>query len=155
MGSFAPYKERTIKFIEIVSSDGWRTKIYGIAQKSSPLPSEIVSAGAKMVLPHLPQPAITEHRYGVGFLIIHRGTMRNWFLLDWWGYEDILHQKLFSSPLDDPESITPEADKSLIACVHELRIVAFESDAWIKTVLSADKTQSLDDYLKLQFDRSD
>ena len=148
MNNFVPYEARTIRFINQAAPDGWRIKIYGISPKSSPLPSNIVSAGAKAVLPHLPQPAITEHRCGVGFLIIHRGTMRNWFLLDWWEYEDILHQKLFSSPLDDPGSITPEPDTSLIACVHELRVVTFESDAWIKTVLREDQEPGFDDYLK-------
>lgn len=155
MHKFIPYEARTIEFINQAASNGWRIKIYGIAPKLSPLPNDIVSAGKEMVLQHLPQPAITEHRYGVGFLIMHRGTMRNWFLLDWWENEDIMHQKLFSSPLDDPGSITPEADKSLIACVHELRIVAFESGAWINTVLCEDRTPSFDDYLKLRFEHSD
>ena len=155
MHNFVPYEERTIEFTEIAASNGWRIKVYGVSAKSSPLPGEIVSVGTKVVLPHLPQPAIAEHRYGVGFLIIHHGKMRNWFLLDWWENQDILHHKLFSSPLDDPQSITPEPDTSLIACVHELRIITFESDAWIKTLLRADKSSSVDDYLKLHFERGD
>ena len=65
--------------------------------------------------------------------------MRLSFLLDWWENQNIMHQKLSSPPLTDPGSITPEADKSLIACVHESKIVAFESDAWIKTALRAEK----------------
>ncbi len=71
MHNFIPYEARTIKFINQAASNGWRVKLYGISPKSSPLPNNIVSVGAKMVLPHLPQPAITEHRYGVGFLISH------------------------------------------------------------------------------------
>jgi hypothetical protein len=95
---------------------------------------------------------MSEDRYGVGFLIIHQGTMRNWFLLDWWEYEDILFHRLFSSPLSSPDTITPEEDSSVAACVHELRVINFESEAWIKTVLSNDSEPDFDEYLKLRFD---
>ena len=152
MHSLTPYIARPIEFVDQVDRDGWRLKVYAISAASLPLPSEIVSAGIDKVLPHLPQPAVTDHRYGVGFLIIHSGSIRNWFLLDWWEQEDIIHHKLFSSRLDNPGSISPEPDKSLIACVHELRVVTFESEAWIKTVLCNDDQQSLDNYLKLRLD---
>ena len=141
---------RPVKFIDQVNTEGWRIKIYGISAKSLPLPQEVVSEGMKNVLSHLPQPALTEQRYGVGFLIIHQGTMRNWYLLDWWEKEDIIHHKLFSSPLGDPGSISAESDKSLIACVHELRVISFETEAWIKTVLCRDDKSSFDSYLKLR-----
>lgn len=150
MHSFNPYVTRPIEFIDQVDSEGWRLKVYGISATSLPLPTEVVSAGISNVLPHLPQPALTEQRYGVGFLIIHHGTMRNWFLVDWWEQQDIIHHKLFWSPLNEPDSIATELDKSLIACVHELRVVNFESEAWIKTVLCNDKQPSFAKYLKLR-----
>ncbi len=77
--------------------------------------------------------------------------MRYWFLLDWWEKEDIIHHKLFSSPLDQPSAITAEADKCLIACVHELRVITFESEAWIKTALGPDDKSDFEKYLKLRF----
>lgn len=151
MHNLDPYVSRPTEFIDQVNSEGWRIKVYGISASSLPLPKEIVSEGTQFAVSHLPQPALTEHRYGVGFLIIHHGTMRNWFLLDWWENEDIIHHKLFSSPLDNPGSITIEPDKSLIACVHELRIITFESEAWIKTVLCKDDEPSFDRYLNFSF----
>jgi len=151
MHAFDPYVARPIEFIDQVISEGWRIKVYGISAKSLPLPEELVSEVLKNVLSHLPQPAVTEQRYGVGFLIIHQGTMRNWFLLDWWEKEDIIHHKLFSAPLEQASAITAEADKSLIACVHELRVIMFESEAWIKTVLGRDDHPDFDKYLKLRF----
>ncbi len=155
MHDFDPYVSRPIEFIDQVNPDGWRIKVYGISAQSLPLPEEVVSEGIKIVLPHLPQPALTEQRYGVGFLIIHHGTMRNWYLLDWWEKEDIIHHKLFSSPLDEPGSISIEPDKSLIACVHELRIINFESETWIKTVLCRDDKPSFEKYLNLRFNSSE
>ena len=152
MHAIDPYVARPIEFIDQVNSEGWRIKVYGISAKSLPLREELVAGALKNILSHLPQPAVTEQRYGVGFLIIHRGTMRNWLLLDWWEKEDIIHHKLFSSPLDKPGDITAETDKSLIACVHELRVITFESEAWIKTVLGRDGSPEFEKYLKLRFD---
>jgi hypothetical protein len=77
--------------------------------------------------------------------------MRNWFLLDWWEQTDILHHQLFSSPLNDPNMITAETDKSLIACVHELRVVSFESEAWINSVLSTSPDENFEKYLSTRF----
>ena len=151
MHAFDQYIARPVEFIAQMNSEGWRIKVYGISAKSLPLPEGIVADASKNLLSHLPQPAVTEQRYGVGFLIIHQGTMRYWFLLDWWEKEDIVHHKLFSSPLDKPSAITAEADKSLIACVHELRVITFESEAWIKTVLGRDDDPDFDKYLKLRF----
>jgi len=155
MHNFDPYVSRPIEFIDQVNSEGWRIKIYGISAKPLPLPKHVVSEGMKNVLPHLPQPALTEQRYGVGFLIIHHGTMRNWFLLDWWEKEDIIHHKLFSSPLDNPGFISSEPDKSLIACVHELKVITFESEAWIKAVLCGDGKPSFESYLSLRMNSSE
>lgn len=150
MHSFNPYVVRPVEFVDQVDRDGWRLKVYAISAPSLPRPGEIVSAGIDKVVPHLPQSAVTDQRYGVGILIIHSGSIRNWFLLAWWEQEDIIHHKLFSSPLDNPGSVSPETDRSLIACVHELRVVTFESEAWIKTVLCDDDQPGLDNYLKLR-----
>ena len=152
MNTIEPYLKRPVKFLKQVNSGNWRIKVYGISAKSESLPEELFNEGVSTVLPLLPEPPMSEDRYGVGFLIIHQGTMRNWFLLDWWEYEDILFHRLFSSPLSSPDTITPEEDSSVAACVHELRVINFESEAWIKTVLSNDSEPDFDEYLKLRFD---
>ncbi len=79
-------------------------------------------------------------------MIIHRGTLRNWFLLDWWEHEDILCHKLFSSPLNDMASITAE-DSAATACVHELKIINFETEVWIDTALGKDGDRDFSNYL--------
>ena len=109
MHSFEAYTQRPMAFIEQAESNGWSVKIYAISAQSLPLPAELV-AGAKQLLSQLPQPAVSPSRYGVGFLIIHQGAMRNWFILDWWGDQDILHHLLFSprwiNPARSPLSLT-------------------------------------------------
>ncbi|NQY25092.1 MAG: hypothetical protein HRT41_13775 [Campylobacteraceae bacterium] len=149
MNKIVPYKKRAVTFIKEIGYEGWRMKVYGISSKAEVLSKELVSEGIEAVLFHLPKPALSEQRYGVGFLIIHQGVIRNWFLLDWWEKEDIIHHRLFSSSLNEPSSITSEKDSSLIACVHELRVIAFESEAWIKTVLCSEP--NFDAYMKEKF----
>ena len=144
------YNKRKVHFINQASHNDWRIKVYGISVSDAPLAEELVCNAINNLLPSLPKTAITDQRYGVGFLIIHQGTMRNWFLLDWWESEDIMHHLLFSSPLEEPNSITAEPDTSLIACVHELRVINFESEAWIKTMLNQDRNSDPDAYLRLR-----
>ncbi|MCJ8297512.1 MAG: hypothetical protein MJK13_01055 [Pseudomonadales bacterium] len=148
MHSFDAYKQRPLEFIEQADTNGWSVKIYGISAQSLPLAAELVT-GARQLLSQLPQPASTTSRYGVGFLIIHQGAMRNWFLLDWWEDQDILHHLLFSSPLDKPTAITAEPDKSLFACVHELKVINFESQAWTETVLCEGGESGFEKYMKM------
>ena len=152
MNTIEPYIKRPVNFIKQVEFGDWRLKVYGISAVSNPVSDELVTKAIDKVLPHLPQPANAEDRYGAGFLIIHQGTLRNWFLLDWWEYEDILFHKLFSSPLNDSDSITLEQESSAVACVHELRVINFESEAWTKTVLCKDSKPSFNEYMNQRFD---
>jgi hypothetical protein len=152
MNTIEPYEPRNAGFLKQVSVDGWKLKVYGLSTGSDAVTDELVATGLSRILPELPRPASTEDRYGVGFVIIHRGTLRNWFSLDWWEYEDILFHKLFSSPLDDMASVTAE-ESSAIACVHELEIINFENNAWINTALSKDGDRGFSNYLGRTFKR--
>ncbi len=148
------YQTRPIRFLELVEHQGWQIKVYGIRVQegnTAETPDEpVVELAKTAVLKTLPQPAVTDNRYGVGFLIIHQGQMRNWLLLDWWYEEDILKQKLFSSPLDTPNQIEP-AEPDLLACVWELAVHGFERQAWLQTVLQNPTGPDLAAYLGQQF----
>lgn len=152
MFQLEPYKKRHIKFITQACHDGWRFKVYGINKDDTPIPNKLTQQVLQAVPPFLSQPAVSEQRYGVGFITIHCGSLRNWILLDWWEQQDILHHRLFSSPLDSSAEITPELDRSLIACVHELRVVNFESEAWIKHALNDTQATAIDNYLNCRFE---
>ena len=147
MSTIDPYSARPVTYLKEVSSNGWKLKVYAISTGDGRVTEDLVVTGLNSILPELPLPASTDDRYGVGFVIIHRGTLRNWFSLDWWEYEDILFHKLFSSPLDDIEKVTAE-ESAAIACVHELKIINFENEAWISTALSKDGDPDFDSYLR-------
>ena len=102
----SPYKKRPIRYLGLAQHNGWRIKLYGIRYQGNgkaEFPDAVqVELGKERVLEELPKTAVTADQYGVGFLIIHQGQQRTWYLLDWWWGEDILKQKLFSSPLNAP-----------------------------------------------------
>lgn len=143
--SFTKYEKREVTFFKVVKNDNWNIKVYGINSDTIPHKSNMV-----YLLNKLPSPALTEFRYGVGFLIIHQGVVANWFLLNWWEQEDILHQKLFSSPIENFNDINPVIDQSVMACVHELDIYNFESEVWKRDVLLP-KTPNFSDYLNTTY----
>lgn len=153
MSAIEPYSARPVTFLKEVSSNGWRLKVYAISTGAEGVTDNLVSSGLNAILPELPLPASTDDRYGVGFVIIHRGALRNWFSLDWWEYEDILFHRLFSSPLDKIENVTAE-ESAAIACVHELKIISFESEAWINTALGNDGDTGFDAYLRQRLEWS-
>ncbi|MEM7117005.1 MAG: isochorismatase [Chloroflexota bacterium] len=149
----SPYKKRPIRYLGLAQHNGWRIKLYGIRYHedgAGEFPDAVqVELGKEKVLGELPETAVTDQQYGVGFLIIHQGQQRTWYLLDWWWGEDILKQKLFSAPLDNPAHITP-AEPDLMACVWELAVHSFERQAWINTVLNNPDGASLGAYLAQQ-----
>ncbi|MGN8158690.1 hypothetical protein ACS8Y6_13120 [Salinisphaera sp. RV14] len=148
MSTFEPYVKRPVRFIRQLDAYDWRLKVYGLSVVSDELIDTVIQA----IPGYLPSPAVNRHRYGVGFLIIHRSTLRNWFLLDWWEHGDILFHKLFSSPWDEPKSISAEQEMPALACVHELRVIDFESKAWIKALLRENPQPSLAEYMNYRFD---
>lgn len=145
-----PYRTRPVRFLHVTEHDGWRVKVYGIRFRDADGPDEpdahIVALAKQAVLSRLPQPASTDMRYGVGFLIVHQGQDRNWLLLDWWYDREILKQRLFSSPIAAPHAVTP-AEPDLLACTWELAVHGFERQAWIDTVLNNPAGPDLEAYL--------
>jgi len=148
------YQTRPVCFMEVVERAGWKIKVYGIRYQGNGAEtqpeSKTVALAKEAAFAALPIPAVTPERYGVGFLIIHQGQDRNWILLDWWFDQEILKQKLFSSPVGAADQITP-AEPDLLACTWELAVLGFERQAWLETVLNNPNGPDLDAYLAKQF----
>ncbi len=148
-----PYQTRPIRFLHLAEYKGWRIKVYGIryqgvnkAEKPDP---QVVKLATEAMLAKLPQPALNDTRYGIGFLIINQGEHRNWLLLDWWYDQEIIKQYMYSSPLDAPGDIT-RVDNDLLACTWELAVHGFERQAWIDTVLNNPQGPNIAEYLRRQ-----
>lgn len=148
----SPYERRNVHSLGLVELLGWKIKVYEIYRNNeaaSVIGAEhpAVTHAKNFAMTILEQPPEDRARYGVGFLIVHRGIDRNWVLLDWWYEREILKQVLMSSPLDRPEEIVVETG-DLMACTWELAVIGFERDAWVQTVLCNPKGPDLAAYCK-------
>ncbi len=145
-----PYQSRPIRCLEIWHVDDWRIKVYGIAYGRA-LPNEALMAAGKAVAQHtLPQPAFTDNRYGVGYLGVHEGRGVNFVFVDWFADENEIHHRVFTGPTDNPSRLVPTSVEQSTACVWDLRVMAFERQAWLDTVLLNPQGPDLAAYLACQ-----
>lgn len=147
------YQPRPIHFLELWKPDDWQLKVYGISARGEHPSPALVAAAKELALKELPRPAVTDNRYGVGFLIVHEGADGSWVLVDWWVRENMLKNLVFNAPAgrtaaEDFRSVTPTG---LCACVWELHVMHFERTAWITSVLDREGGPDLEEYLLQRF----
>jgi prepilin-type processing-associated H-X9-DG protein len=142
-----PYRERPIRFLELWNEGPWRFKVYGIAY-DRPLPrAELLAAAKKIARERLAQIQRSSPHYSVGFLGVHDGRTANFVFVDWWADENELHHHVYISPADQPEQLVYATPTGLVACVWDLRVMAFERQAWLDTVLKSPRGPDLEAYL--------
>jgi hypothetical protein len=128
---------------------GWRFKLYGLHAPERRAPgSEWVSVVRDLARERLEEPGGFPERYGVGFAIVHHGREANFVLVDWWVGENMLENHVYVSPRNEPEALEYATPTGLSACVWEFKVMAFEREAWIETVLANPGGPSLEAYLE-------
>jgi hypothetical protein len=142
-----PYRARAIRFLEEWSCEGWRLKVYGIAYRGERPRAELIEAAKRIARERLPQPAINEGRYGVGFVGVHDGRDANFVFVDWWADENELHHHVYTSATEELEKFDDTTPTGLSACVWDLRVQSFERDAWLEEVLRKPDGASVERYL--------
>ena len=144
------YRSRPIRCTGIWTVDGWRLKRYGIAyDREQPRP-ELVDAAYRVARSRLPQPAMSDSCYGVGFVGAHDGRDGCVAFVDWWANEDELHHHLYVAPIDRPGELAPAGPTDFTACVWDLAVLAFEREAWLTAVLQNPSGPDLERYLQAQ-----
>ncbi len=141
------YQPRPIRFLELWQEAGWQIKLYGIAYRRPQPRAELIAAAKKLFKPHLSQPAAATH-YHTGFIGVHEGRGANFAFFSFWAEENELHHHVYVSPaaeLERWEYVTPTG---LIACVWDMRVLSFERDAWVATVLANPAGPNLAHYLE-------
>lgn len=141
------YAPRAIRFLELWQTGRWRIKVYGIAYATHRPSAQLVAAAqhiAAEVLSNVP-----EHirHYYIGFLGVHSGQTANFVFVDFWADENELHHHVFVSPKMPPSQFTNVTGTGLSACVWDLRLQAFEREAWIKHVLKQNESPDFERYL--------
>jgi hypothetical protein len=142
-----PYRPRPVRFLEEWREAGWRLKVYGIAYRGERPRAELVETAKRLARARLPQPAVNESRYGVGFLGVHDGRGANFVFIDWWADENELHHHVYTSATDELENLTYVPPIGLSACVWDLRVQAFERDAWLEEVLQNVNGANVEGYM--------
>ena len=142
-----PYQTRPIRCLEIWQTSGWRLKVYSIAYQRALARTELIEAAKTVALPHLVQAVSESNHYGVGFLGIHDGRGANFVFLDYWADENELHHHVYVSPTAQPAQMTYITPTGLTACVWDLRVMCFERQAWLETVLANPARPDIDAYL--------
>lgn len=146
-----PYRPRAVRFLEQWEPVGWRIKVYGIAYARTTPGGRLVEAARSVARARLPTPAVSEQRYGVGFMGVHEGRGSNLVFVDWWADENELHHHVFVSYPGAPDALTDVTHTGLVGCVWDLAVLAFERRAWIDTTLLEPGRQELDRYLGCRF----
>ncbi|MGH7468650.1 MAG: hypothetical protein ACRENP_11880 [Longimicrobiales bacterium] len=127
--------------------DDWQIKVYTISQESLTVEPAYLDRCLAIAAATLPTPAVRQDRYGLGFAVIHRARMFNQIVIDWWERDNELRHRVFKAEADaslDFREITATGEAF---CVWELRVLAFEREAWLDTVLSRAPAVRFDDYL--------
>ena len=101
----------------------------------------------KLCANELPNPAVTETRPGVGFILSHQGRGWHYVVLCWWDNENELPTKIFVRKIANSERWKPAAVGQAI-CVWDLEVIWFERNAYINTVMAG---EGVDEYLSRHF----
>lgn len=149
------YSPRLVKALAPVEACGRTLKAYAMfsdpQRHSTPPEPEWLQQHAASVLSEAPQ----EGDHPVGFLILHYGAQGEYLLVSQWYDADMLKHWVRGAvtDADGNTSFAPLVQRDLIACVWELEIIKFESDAWVNTVLARGRLDqaAIDAYLGTTF----
>jgi hypothetical protein len=144
---FPVRRTRHLRFIELWEPRSWILKIYLHSAHRNQLSREYLAEAKIFIEPQLVEAEQTEPLHRVGFMILSHGAVSNWVMLGWWSSLN-LYQRIFHVDGMPPERFT-EAPLNLFQCVYDLRITAFESEAWRKNVVE-NPSPDIHGYLKAQ-----
>jgi hypothetical protein len=82
-------------------------------------------------------------------MILHEGRLARWILVDIWRDWILLNHFLYRAKIGSSDGFQLVTD-GLNACTWELRVVAFERDAWVTQMLTRPKGPDLSSYLNSQ-----
>lgn len=83
-----------------------------------------------------PSVTATGDSNGLGFVIIHPGSMGQSISAHWWVQGAVLCQKIYRKLYADAAPL-PMADRPVVACVWELDLIQREQTAWRRTMMVA------------------
>jgi hypothetical protein len=147
----AVYAPRPTRCHGVRESGGYRLKLYSVVQGEDPIDWPVYEEGMALVLPLLPQPAVTPERPGVGFLIAHQGRGEHYLVAGWWDRENELFLRVARRPFG-AAGTWAIASAGESGCVWDLRVFWFEREAYVASVLTPESGPDFDWYLSCRLD---
>lgn len=142
------YKERKLDQLELWRSGDWTLKVYSILHQDKDLDAALLMAAKRAAEAILPQPAKSSEHYGVGFMAVHRGASYDFVYVDWWAFETELRHNAFVRASSTSSELESLSGTEMSNDVWDLRLLSFERDAWVETVLRNSEGPDLDAYLQ-------
>jgi hypothetical protein len=146
-----PYQSRTISFTDLYTSQGWKLKIYTILHPDKTLNTQLLEAAKQTALSFLPDSSEPGH-YNVGFISVHQGKSYDFVTVGYWTYSTELKHQSYMRASSATSTLAPITTE-LSSDVWDLRLLAFERDAWVNTVLNVSAANT-DNYLNERLNES-
>ena len=157
MTHLAEFRARQIVPLPLAEATGWRLKRYAILSANRKFVEAVASAATRAAISRLPAASDLNDvhgNHGVGFQIIHFAEqVSSVSPVFYWQWGSVLAnidqmRANWATPTKFGNGVS-----EVVGCVWEMQIVAFETDAWVRTVLGRDAAPAdgLSRYLREHF----
>lgn len=137
------FRERRVLPLSIAAAQGWRLKRYAILAEGRGFDPDVATAASTEAFARLPDAgSLIEGagNHGVGVQIIHFAEVAVVSPVFYWQWGSVLANiGQMRAQWDVPTAFGNGAEE-VVGCVWEMEVVAFEVNAWKKSVLSGDGT---------------
>jgi len=137
---FKPYLPRPLVFLGVESIRGHRLKVYSIHEADVAFERARFDDGCAQLDALLPTADASSGCPGLGFVILHQGVTGDYLILCWWDRENELPTRV----LIRDSGVWRAAQGGESFCVWDLRVMWFEREAYVATMLAH---RSAEDYL--------
>jgi hypothetical protein len=151
------YVPRSIEPLAVREVAGWRLKVTRVLAPEREGEEALVEAALEEAERFLPTPAVGEEHEGVGIVLVHQGDRYDFVLVGCWTFGTELRYQTFMRASTDSAKLEPLTSHELATDVWDLKVLAFERDAYVEHVLrgkphheeaSADVASRLETYLQ-------
>ena len=97
---------------------------------------------------------VAEDRPGIGFVIFHQGRGEHYLVLNWWGLENELFNRVYVREFEAESNWRRALDRGA-ACVWDMQIIWHERQAYVRHVLSRPEDPAIEGYLDDTFQMTD
>ncbi len=143
-----PYKERPVRFVEIIKHNNWTIKLYTISNRKT-FSAVGRIADAKSNLSRWLENAgnYPLENYKLATLILHECREGCFAIISWWVDENMLQIHVYLSTPENPSEFKLFSDRGISTCVWEMAVLWFERNAWVEHVLKNPANPDFDSYL--------